>query len=158
MMLPVTQHHRSSSRFESRNRLSDSLSVDLESPSRLDFRSRYSARRLSAGFGLRLAPAQTHQKSAGHPFDRSRRQFAAPPPARQLLGAGFGQITQRPQQPKGRRDQFDPDLHAPCGGLTVELAGGGAQFTFQKADAVFKAEAFVVKRFGLARRWRFKLL
>src|SRR5437868_1238934 len=157
MMPPVTQHHQSISLFEYRNRLSGSLSVDLESLARPIFSSRHSSRRLSAWFGLRLAPAKTHQKSGCHPFDRAGRQVAAPPPTGKLLGAGRGQTAQDPQKPKGGRGQLHPDLHSPFGSLAVELATGGAQFPFQKADAVFNAEAFVVNRFGLARRGRSSL-
>ena len=42
--------------------------------------------------------------------------------------------------------------------LAIELARSHSQFAFQKSDAVFNAKAFVIYRFGLARRGSLGLL
>jgi hypothetical protein len=158
MMPAATRHHRLFSRPWCRKTRSGSFSVDLESLARFQLRPGSSPRRLSARFGLRLAPAKTQQKSGGHPSDRSGRQFAAPPPAGNLLTIGLGQIAQDPQEPKGCRGDLDPNLNTAFGGQAVELSTGGAQLGFQESDAMFNAEAFVVDRFGLTRRRRRGLL
>src|SRR5690554_3730903 len=112
MMPAITRHHQSFSFPESRNRPLSSLSVDLESPARLQFRSGGSPGRLSSWFGLRLTPSKTEQKSSCHSAHRSGRQFAASPPAGKFLSAGLGQIAQHPQEPKGSRRQLHPYLHS----------------------------------------------
>ena len=153
----VNRHHQLFSHPERRKRRLSALSVHLEPLARFQFRPSSPPRRLSSWFGLRLAPSETHQKSDRHPADRSGRQLAASPPTGKLLCVGLGQIAQRPQEPIGGRGHLDPNLRAAFSRLAVELAAGRSQFAFQKTDAVFDAEAFVVNRFGLARRRRFGL-
>src|SRR5215211_6924301 len=152
MMSAATQHHRLFSRSGCRKSQSGSFSVDLESLARFQPRPGSSSWRLSARFGLRLAPAETQQKSGRHPADRSRRQFAAPPPAGNRLTMVPGQIAQDPQEPKGCRRDLDPNLNPAFGGQAVELPTGRAQLGLQESDAMLNAEAFVVDRFGLTRR------
>ena len=145
----VTRHHQLFSHPECRKRRLSALSVDLESLARFQFRPSSSPRRLSSWFGLRLGPSKTHQKSGRHPADRSRRQFAASPPAGKLLRVGLGQIAQSPQEPIGGRNQLDPNLHAAFGSLAVELSAGRSQFAFQKADAVFDVAVATHKKIEL---------
>ena len=115
----------------------------LELLSRLQSRPFGSSRRLSAGFRLRLVPSQPEQKSRRHFSDRSRRQFAASPPFRDV---GFvtcsGQSGEGPQEPEDGAYHFDPELNSPFGLRAIELPSGQAQLTFQKSDAVFNAESF----------------
>jgi hypothetical protein len=148
-MPAVTRHHQLCSFPAYRKRRLSSLSVDLESPARFQFRPSSSPRRLSSWLGLRLAPSKTHQKSGCHPANRSRRQFAAPPPAGKLFGVDLGQIAQSPQEPKGGRSQLDPNPPAAFGCLAVELSTSRAQFTFQKADAVFDLAVATHKKIDL---------
>ena len=114
-------------RYERRKCLSRGASVGFEPLSRLKARSRGASRRLSAGFGLGLAPSQNQQKSRSQPADSARRQFAAPPPARKLLAFGLCQRAQGPQKPEGRRDHLNPDLNAPFSFSAIELPTGQSQ-------------------------------
>ena len=149
MMAAAIRPHRLSSRSGCRKTRSGSFAVDLESLARFQFRPGSPSRRLSAGFGLRLAPAKTQQKSGGHPSDRPRRQFAAPPPARKLLTLGLSQIAQDPQEPQGSRGDLDPNLNPAFGGQAVELSTGRAQLGFQESDAMFDVAVATHKKIDL---------
>ena len=144
-------------RHERRLSLFGGLAIGFEPLSRLKGRSCSSPRRLSAGFGLGLAPSQTQQKSSRQPADGSRRQFAATPPTRKLLALGLCQRAQGPQKPEGRRNHLNPDLNAPFSFSAVELPTGQSQIAFHKSDAVFNTESFFVNRLSLARRRQFGL-
>src|SRR5262252_5482821 len=133
-MTTVTERKSGSfRRYERRKRLSGGSSVGFEPLSWLKPRLLGSPRRLSAGFGLGLAPSQTQQKSRRQPADGSRRQFTATPPARKLLAFGLCQRAQGPQKPKGRRNHLNPDLNAPFSFSAVELPTGQSQIAFHKS-------------------------
>src|SRR6516162_286733 len=108
-------------RHERRLSLLGGLAIGFELLSRFKPRSCGSSQRLSAGFGFRLAPSQTQQKSRRQPTDCSRRQFTATPPTRKLLAFGLCHRAQGPQKPEGRRDHLNPDLNAPFSFSAVEL-------------------------------------
>jgi len=144
-------------RYERRKNLPGGSSVGFVPLSRFKPRSCGSSQRLSAGFGFRLAPSQTQQKSRRQPTDCSRRQFTATPPTRKLLALGLCHRAQGPQKPEGRRDHLNPDLNAPFSFSAVELPTGQSQITFHKSDAVFNTEAFFINRLCLARRRQFDL-
>lgn len=155
-MTTVTERKSGSfRRYERRKRLSGGSSVGFEPLSWLKPRLLGSPRRLSAGFGLGLAPSQTQQKSRRQPPDGSRRQFTATPPARKLLAFGLCQRAQGPQKPKGRHNHLNPDLNAPFSFSAVELPTGQSQIAFHKSDAVFDTKALVINRLSLARRGQF---
>jgi hypothetical protein len=136
-MITVTERKSGSfSRYERRKRLSRGASVGFEPLSRFKARLLASSRRLSAGFGLGLAPSKTQQKSRSQPADGSRRQFAAPPPARKLLAFGLCQRTQGPQKPEGSRNHLTSDLNPPFSFSAIELPTGQSQIAFHKSDAV----------------------
>src|SRR5215469_5417528 len=157
-MTTVTERKSGSfRRYERRKRLSGGSSVGFEPLSWLKPRLLGSPRRLSADFGLRLAPSQTQQKSRRQPTDCSRRQFTATPPTRKLLAFGLCHRAQGPQKPEGRRNHLNPDLNAPFSFSAVELPTGQSQIAFHKSDAVFNAESFFVHRLSLARRGQFDL-
>src|SRR5262245_10965010 len=157
-MTTVTERKsRSFCRYERRKRLSGGAPVGFEPLSWFKACLFGSSRRLSAGFGLRLAPSQTQQKSRSQPADGSRRQFPATPPARKLLAFGLCHRTQGPQKPEGRRNHLNPDLNAPFSFSAIELPTGQPQIAFHKSDAVFNTEAFFINRLGLARRRQFDL-
>src|SRR6266542_795783 len=100
-MTTVTERKsRSFCRYERRKRLSGGAPVGFEPLSWFKPCLFGSSRRLSAGFGLRLAPSQTQQKSGRQPADGSRRQFPATPPARKLLAFGLCHRTQGPKNQK----------------------------------------------------------
>src|SRR5215472_6622899 len=113
--------------YERRKSLLGGASVGFEPRSRFEARSRGASRRLSADFGLGLAPSQTQQKSCSQPADGSRRQFPAAPPTRKLLAFGLRHRAQDPQKPEGRRNHFNPDLNAPFRFSAVELPTGQPQ-------------------------------
>src|SRR5882672_2464911 len=144
-------------RYECRKSLLGDASVDFEPLSRLKDCSRSAPRRLSARFGLRLAPPQTQQKSCCQPTDGSWRQFTATPPTRKLLAFGLRHRAQGPQKPEGRRDHLNPDLNAPFSFSAIELPTGQSQIAFHKSDAVFNTESFFVDRLSLTRRRQFDL-
>src|SRR5215813_14979775 len=98
---------RSFCRHELRQSLLGGLAIGFELLSRLKGRPFGSSQRLSAGFGLRLAPSQTQQKSRRQPADCSRRQFATPPPTRKILAFGLRQRAQGLQKPEGCRDHLN---------------------------------------------------
>src|SRR5215475_1542414 len=157
-MTTVTERKsRSFCRYERRKRLSGGAPVGFEPLSWFKACLFGSSRRLSAGFGLRLAPSQTQQKSRRQPADGSRRQFAATPPTRKLLALGLCRRPQGPQKPEGRRNHLNPDLNAPFCFSAVELSTSQSQIAFHKSDAVFNAESFFVNRLSLARRRQFDL-
>src|SRR5262245_17291406 len=102
-MTTVTERKSESwCRCERRKRLFGGHAIDFESLSRFKRRSFGSPQRLSAGFGIGLAPSQTQQKSTRQLSDSSRRQFTAPPPARKVFTFRFGQRAQDPQEPESR--------------------------------------------------------
>jgi len=132
-----------------------SLAIGFESLSRFKCRTFGSPRRLSAGFGFRLAPSKTQQKSGSQPSDGSRHQLAIAPPARKVFAFCLGQCAQGPQEPESGRHHLDPDLDASFSFGAVELTTGQSQIAFYKSDAVFNTESFFVNRLGLA--WRGRL-
>src|SRR5262249_51144411 len=122
-------------RYERRKNLLGGASVGFVPLSRFKPRSCGSSHRLSASFGLRLAPPQPKQKSRRQPADGSRRQFTTTPPTRKLLAFGLCHRAQGPQKPEGRRDHLNPDLNSPFSFSAVELPTGQSQITFHKSDA-----------------------
>src|SRR5262245_52834573 len=155
-MTTVTERKSGSfCRYQRRKSLLGGPSVGFEPLSRFKPRSDGSPRRLSAGFGLRLAPSQTQQKSRSQPADCSRRQFASVPPTRKPFAFRFGQRAQGPQEPESGRHHFDPDLNAPFSFGAVELPAGQSQIAFHESDAVFDTKAFFINRLSLARRRQF---
>src|SRR4029453_10341348 len=87
---------------ERQQNLLGGLAIGFELLSRFNGRPFVSSRRLSARFGLRLAPSQTQQKSRRQPADGSWRQFTATPPTRKILAFGLCQRRQAPKKPEGR--------------------------------------------------------
>src|SRR5215813_3616042 len=149
-MTTVTERKSGSfRRYERRKRLSGGSSVGFEPLSWLKPRLLGSPRRLSADFGLRLAPSQTQQKSRRQPADGSRRQFTTTPPTRKLLAFGLCHRAQGPQKPEGRRDHLNPDLNSPFSFSAVELPTGQSQITFHKSDAVFDVAVATHKKIDL---------
>src|SRR5581483_6433629 len=142
---------------ERRKSLFGGLAIGFEPLARFKRSSCDLPRRLSAGFGLRLAPSKTQQKSRRQPSDSSWRQLATAPPTRKVFALRFGQPTQGPQEPESCRHQFNPDLNAPFSFSTVELSAGQSQIAFHKSDAVFNTEALFINRLGLARRRQFSV-
>src|SRR5262245_30971898 len=143
-MTTVTERKsRSFCRYERRKRLSGGAPVGFEPL--LWFKACLfgSSRRLSADFGLGLAPSQTQQKSRRQPADGSRRQFAATPPTMEILAFGLRHRAQGPQKPVGRRNHLNPDLNAPLRFNAVELPTGQSQIALHKSDAVFNTEALL---------------
>src|SRR5262245_50285371 len=152
-MTTVTERKSGSQcRCERRKPLFGGLAIGFESLSRFKRRPFGSPQRLSAGFGLGLAPSQTQQKSGSQSSDGSRRQFAAPPPARKVFTFRFGQRAQDPQEPESRGHHFDPDLDTAFGFGAVELSAGQTEIAFKKSDAVLNAEPLVVDRLSFTRR------
>src|SRR5262249_21269839 len=139
-------------RCERRKPLLGGLAIGFESLSRFKARPFGSPQRLSAGFGIGLAPSQTEQKSHCQSADGARRQFAASPPARKFFTFRSGQLAQDPQEPECRRHHVDPNLDAAFGFGAVELSAGQSEIAFKKSDAVLDAEPLVVNRLGFARR------
>src|SRR5882672_4814187 len=144
-------------RYERQKSLLGGASVGFEPLSRLKARSSSASRRLSAKFGLRLAPSQTQQKSCRQPANRSWRQFTATPPTRKHLAFCLRHRAQGPQKPESCCNHLNPDLNAPFSFSAVELSTGQSQIAFHKSDAVFNTESFFVDRLGLTRRRQFDL-
>src|SRR5205823_3781946 len=151
MTLVIHKNNRIFGCRKNQTKLSGGLAVEPEAFSWLQFRTFDSPQRLSAEFGLRLAPSQPQQKSCSQPAHGTRSQFAASPP----LGPSFrlppGQCPQRPQEPESGGHHFNPDLDASFSFWPVELPAGQPQFTFHKADAVLDTETLVIDRFSLLR-------
>src|SRR5262249_8144971 len=139
-------------RYVRRKPLCGGPAIGFESLSRFKTRLFGSPRRLSACFGLRLAPSQTQQKSGSQSSDSSRRQFATTPPTRRLSLFRSGLRPQDPQEPEGRRHHFDPDLDTTFGFGAVELSAGQTEIAFKKSDAVLDAKPLVVDRLSFTRR------
>src|SRR5262245_632589 len=127
-MTTVTERKSGSHcRYERRKSLFGGLSVGFEPLSRFKTRSCDSPRRLSAGFGLRLAPSQTQQKSRSQLADCSWRQFVSAPPTRKHFAFRFGQSARGPQEPESCRHHLYPDLNAPFSFSAVKLPAGQSQ-------------------------------
>src|SRR5262249_38281234 len=98
----------------------------------------------------------TQQKSCSHFSNGSRSHFSTAPPLRNGLQVlRLGQTAQGPQEPDSGSHHLDPDLNTPFGFRAVKLAGGQAQISFLKSDAVFDPKSTFIHHLGLTRRRQF---
>src|SRR5215813_9860255 len=138
------------------NRLKRGDQDRLKTLSGLQSYSYRSSGRLSPGFGLRLLPSQTEQKSRSHSSNGSRSYFSTAPPFwKGHFVFVLNQTAQGPQEPENRGHHFDPDLNPPFGFCAVKLTGCQAQFAFLKTDRVFNPKPFFIHGLGLAWRRQF---
>src|SRR5215831_264597 len=112
------------------------------------------SRRLSARFDFRLVPSQLDEKSCRQASHRSWRQFPASPPSWPSRFLLIYYRPQCPQQPVDGCYQFHPDLLPSFRRQAIELPLHQTELLLPEPDGMLNTEAFVINRFGLARRRR----